>query len=788
MEKTLIRLENLSKYYTSGQNVVVGLNSLNLQFDRGEFVAITGESGSGKSTLSHVISGIMPYEGGELYFDGKPTSHYDGQNWEQYRRDSISFISQSYDILPGATVLSNVITALRLTGMEKQDAMTGAEKILHQVDLWSLRHRRAAKLSSGQKQRLSIARALAKPAPILIADEPTGNLDPENSKKIIELLSEAAKTRLVLLVTHEFSEAENHATRHIVLQDGRIVMDAALRPANKPGEVSRPRPAKKSALSLFVSLLQQKSRPIWSCLMVLLASLTAFSVFAFLGTFIIALDDTDTRIYDSSAFANGSHTRIVVSTAEQRPLTEEDFKNILNTPYVLSLETNGYVTDMQYAYRDGIDYKTTFSEEVNEMTGASSITSAYMPLPTAPFMKTVPLLPSGELPLLDGRLPDSFYEVVANKEDGYAVGDTVTVLFTNKAFWGAYQFAEMKFTVVGITDYGEGLYFDRSLGRFAQQIQKISNKTSEFFVFVPEDLASTAKQIEELRKDGHLLENQDLYLKDYQFRCHPNQFARWAGSVQADWSVQIKFPDINADMPLASSNMYRLSTPQNITSPIDPAKTIQNQFHNFRHTRLIEVSQNTFDKLTWNTASEQVSLTIKDYAFTDRVLDALREKGYIAISPYQTGSTRINQAKAQERMQTLSVCLAAVAAVAALQILLLRAMFSVQTESYRLLKNIGLVSKTAKRSLLWQILSFTLLGQVLGGIAIWLCDRLGVQRITDMMKYLPTKYVAVLCIVHILLSLIAAYWTVSALGKHVYPLVKHHDDINLDVEEQEVNA
>ena len=229
MEKAILQLESVSKFYTSGQNVVVGLNSVTLAFHTGEFVAITGESGSGKSTLSHVLSGILPYESGEMYINGRPTSHYDGTDWERYRRDNISFISQNYGILPGATVLMNVVSALRLTGMDKIQAREAAQQILEQVGLWDLKKRRAAKLSSGQKQRLSIARALAKPAPILIADEPTGNLDPENSTKVIELLAQAAKTRLVLLVTHEYDEAKDHVTRHIRLQDGRVVMDASVR-------------------------------------------------------------------------------------------------------------------------------------------------------------------------------------------------------------------------------------------------------------------------------------------------------------------------------------------------------------------------------------------------------------------------------------------------------------------------------------------------------------------------------------------------------------------------------
>ena len=162
-----LKLENISKYYASGQSIVMGLQGISLEFSFGEFVAITGESGSGKSTLAKVIAGILPYEGGEMSLSGKPTSHYGQSDWEQYRAHRISFISQNYDILPGCTVFENVISALITFAKER------AEEILLRVELADKKKRRAAKLSSGQKQRLSIARALAKLAPILIADEPT---------------------------------------------------------------------------------------------------------------------------------------------------------------------------------------------------------------------------------------------------------------------------------------------------------------------------------------------------------------------------------------------------------------------------------------------------------------------------------------------------------------------------------------------------------------------------------------------------------------------------------------
>ena len=780
MSEPLIRLENLSKYYTSGQNVVVGLYNMELELNRGEFIAITGESGSGKSTLSHVLGGILPYESGELYFEGQPTSHYDSLDWEHYRRDHISFISQSYGILPGATVISNVITALRLSGMEKAAAKAAAEEILRQVDLWELRHRRAAKLSSGQKQRLSIARALAKPAPVLIADEPTGNLDPENSRKVIELLAQAAKNRLVILVTHEFSEAADVATRHITLQDGRLVMDAPLRDTAQPEPM--PATGKSSApLSPYVAILQQQSRPIWSTLIALFFSITAFAVFAFLGAFIIALDDTDTRIYDNNAFANGDPLRIIVSTMEHRPLTDADYEVILQTPYVQALETNGYLTDAQYSYRDGVDYKTTHTEQVDPTTGTHFMEVSYRPLSTAPFMKTVPMLAEGSFPLLEGQLPGSFYEVVAHSADSFEIGQQITVFLSNQKYWGRFQFIKLNFTVVGITDYGEGLYFHNDVGRFCQEISH-SNAGG---AFVPEDKTATDTRFQHFLDivtpgGGVLPEGFSPYLTDEQVRCHPNTYTTFYNPMTEE---QIPFY-VNDDVTLYFPETIYVS----FTTPEGKPSTMEYSHYltSLDHTRLYEVSQNTFDKLTWRENSEQVSLTIEDYAYTDRVLDALQSVGYVAASPYQQGSTRVDAEKAEQRKQTLTVCIAALLAIVALQVVLLRALFSVQTESYKLMSNIGLVSRAAANSVLWQILGFTVLGQLIGSSGIWLCGQGGIERIAQILRYLPPKYVALLSAVHWAASLVAAVWVMGSLKKQVYPFAGSFSDINLDIEKEAV--
>ena len=774
MATPLLTLSGVCKYYTGSQSVVMGLSSIDLCFRQGEFVAVTGESGSGKSTLSHVLGGILPYESGEMYLNGAPTSHYDGADWERYRRDNISFISQNYGILPGATVLSNVITALRLAGMDAQRSRREAQAILEQVELWELRSRRAAKLSSGQKQRLSIARALAKPAPILIADEPTGNLDPENSAKVIRLLAQAARERLVILVTHEFSEAEAFATRRIVLQDGRVVMDAPLRPANVPDALPAAPQGKKPGQSALVARVQLSSRPIWCTLMGAFFALTAFAVFAFLGNFIMALDDTSTRIYDSSAFLNGSPERIAVTTLEGRAFTGEDYDAILSIPHVERLEPNGYVTDIQYAYRDGVDYATVRTETISG--GENILKTSYHLESSAPFLQTVPRLPRGRAFLKSGRLPENFFEVVA-QGDPSLIGSTIPVFLRDSKTWGQGISLDVKMTVVGVTDMGTGLYFHEDLGRMFA-----ANQISGYHLyFLPEQYDPEAPATGQLT--------------DALFRCSAAMAEHYSRNIEygPDGSpkpLTIAFPNINVlyeDPESTGADAFLSLTlastvTQTVTTPEGQQVIYPRADHHYLYDRVYEFSMNTFRKLIWQGGFAQISLTISDYAYTDRVLSRLQELGYIAVSPYQQGSTQVNTAKAEQRMQTLTVCLGAMIAVSILELLLLRAMFSGQMESYRLLSNLGLTREAAGRSLLLQILFFTLAGQLLGAGAIALCIWQGIPQIANVAKYLPWQEALSLGVLHLALGLLGAISVIRMLNKQVFPMARKYEDLSMDAE------
>jgi len=212
---SMIRLENVSKYYKSEETVSVGMKKINLEFSLGEFVAVTGESGSGKSTLLNVISGLDGYEDGELYLFGEETSHYTIPDWEKYRGTYVGFVFQNYNIIDSFTVLQNVLLALEVQGYDPKHRRQRALELIEKVGLTSHKNHKASKLSGGQKQRAVIARALAKDCPIIVADEPTGNLDSVSGAQVMELLHEISEGKLVVVVTHDYDIVKEFATRKI---------------------------------------------------------------------------------------------------------------------------------------------------------------------------------------------------------------------------------------------------------------------------------------------------------------------------------------------------------------------------------------------------------------------------------------------------------------------------------------------------------------------------------------------------------------------------------------------
>ncbi len=287
----LLTLKDIGKIYVSEGNVAVGIRGVNLSFDRGEFVAVTGQSGSGKSTLLNVISGMDTYEEGEMYIEGQPTSHYMQPDWEEYRKKYISFIFQDYNIIDSFTVLQNVELAL-MHIEDKKERRRRAMELIDRVGLRSHVKQKGSKLSGGQKQRTVIARALAKDSPIILADEPTGNLDSATSAEIIELLREVSRDKLLIVVTHNFEQVEACATRHIRVFDGAIESDRAIASASEVAPISKtaetPKKGKSSELHNGLTLGRSifTSRPklsVFLCLLMIVGTMGIFFVTSLCG-------------------------------------------------------------------------------------------------------------------------------------------------------------------------------------------------------------------------------------------------------------------------------------------------------------------------------------------------------------------------------------------------------------------------------------------------------------------------------------------------------------------------
>lgn len=344
----LLQLQDIGKIYVSEGNVAVGIRGVNLSFDKGEFVAITGQSGSGKSTLLNVISGMDTYEEGELFIEGQSTSHYLQPEWEEYREKYISFIFQDYNIIESFTVLQNVELALMHIENAKERKKRALE-LLERVGLSSHIKQKGSQLSGGQKQRTVIARALAKNSPIILADEPTGNLDSQTSKEIIALLKEVSKDKLLIVVTHNFEDVEAHATRHVRVFDGAVESDHVIeRPTPMEEKTSSPLPQTKkkelvreikNGFSLGKSIFFSKPKlSTFLCLLMIVGALGIYLITSLLNPLMEIL-------FEPNYIFHNIEGRVVATVDDGSVLTDEELSQIAEQYGATHYLRNDYLLD-----------------------------------------------------------------------------------------------------------------------------------------------------------------------------------------------------------------------------------------------------------------------------------------------------------------------------------------------------------------------------------------------------------------------------------------------------------
>lgn len=231
-----LELFDIHKTYRSAMEVRA-LRGVSFSFRRSEFVCVLGPSGCGKTTLLNIIGGLDRYDEGDLVIGGVSTKAYTDADWDAYRNRSVGFVFQNYNLIPHQSVLKNVEIALTLSGVSPGERRKRAEQALVDVGLHDQLSKKPSQLSGGQMQRVAIARALVNDPEIILADEPTGSLDSQTSVQVMEILSEIAKTRLVIMVTHNAELADKYATRTIHLLDGETLSDD--NPADQQGARGR---------------------------------------------------------------------------------------------------------------------------------------------------------------------------------------------------------------------------------------------------------------------------------------------------------------------------------------------------------------------------------------------------------------------------------------------------------------------------------------------------------------------------------------------------------------------
>ena len=230
----MLKLVNVSKTYKNGDVESVALKNVNVEFGESGIVSILGGSGCGKSTLLNIIGGLLDSTEGELIINDTSTADYKATDWDYYRNNYIGFIFQSYYLIPQLNVLENVELTLSLVGMSREEKKKKALAALRMVNLSDQIKKKPNQLSNGQMQRAAIARAIVHNPQIILADEPTGALDSENSVQVMKLLQYLAKDKLVLMVTHNAELAYEYSSRIIKIKDGEIISDEYNTPTAPP--------------------------------------------------------------------------------------------------------------------------------------------------------------------------------------------------------------------------------------------------------------------------------------------------------------------------------------------------------------------------------------------------------------------------------------------------------------------------------------------------------------------------------------------------------------------------
>ena len=582
----MLELKNVSKFYYKKGIVSSGISKVSLKFDMGEFIAITGESGSGKSTLLNVISGLDTYEEGEMYVNGEETSHYNEEDYEEYRKKYIGNVFQSFNLVNSYTVYQNVELVLLINGETRRSVKHKVIDILKKVDLYKYRHTKVSKLSGGMKQRVSIARCLAKDTPIIIADEPTGNLDSKNAKSVLKLLYEISKYKLVIVVTHNFEQISEYATRRITMHDGSVIEDMKLKDKNEVKEVN----TSKFKKTKVISNLRLGIRNTFNIVpkFLLLTFVYAFVLISIVGVYSAFLElESANNAYNSFFNETDANKRVIVKKKDNSSFTNEEINRLKSISNVEKVITNDYVYDYSMSL---IDYENIFLD--------------------SNFMK----LEEFKGKLKYGRMPLNENEIiVSGSKENYYIEDMGSELINKEVSINSNSGSdEIKVKIVGVSVFEKYNWMvtsyvsDKIYNYVENHVEQVYGTTKVFI--------SDNSQIEypNIKTSDILSEGQVYISENYSYNCK-------SYNCMKD-SLNIKFSNMytNKEISLSNVKVYNKSNFKKIFgSEYDDMDTIY-------------LSNNDYDKLYKNNNIYQVSLFVKDVRNIDKTMNELND--YVSFS------------------------------------------------------------------------------------------------------------------------------------------------------------
>ena len=580
----MLELKNVSKFYYKKGIVSSGISKVSLKFDMGEFIAITGESGSGKSTLLNVISGLDTYEEGEMYVNGEETSHYNEEDYEEYRKKYIGNIFQSFNLVNSYTVYQNVELVLLINGETRRSVKHKVIDILKKVDLYKYRHTKVSKLSGGMKQRVSIARCLAKDTPIIIADEPTGNLDSKNAKSVLKLLYEISKYKLVIVVTHNFEQISEYATRRITMHDGSVIEDMKLKDKNEVKEVN----TSKFKKTKVISNLRLGIRNTFNIVpkFLLLTFVYLFVLISIVGVYSAFLElESTNNTYNSFFNETDANKRVIVKKKDNSSFTNEEINKLKSISNVEKVITNDYVYDYSMSL---IDYENIFLDsnfmKLEEFKGK---------------------LKYGRMPLNDNEI------IVSGSKENYYIEDMGSELINKEVSINSGS-DEIKVKIVGVSVFEKYNWMvtsyvsDKIYNYVENHVEQVYGTTKVF-------ISDNSQNVNPNIKTSDILSEGQVYISEnYSYNCK-------SYNCMKD-SLNIKFSNMytNKEISLSNVKVYNKNNFKKIFgSEYDDMDTIY-------------LSNNDYDKLYKNNNIYQVSLFVKDVRNIDKTMNELND--YVSFS------------------------------------------------------------------------------------------------------------------------------------------------------------